>query len=99
MFSIIVAVLFAIRIYNNSVHCLPKTILSLFIKFAFLFSQNNLASLVRSWRWTLDIRNGYWTGLGLDWIRTHANFIEFGLDLDCKTLQNLGFGPDLDLVN
>jgi len=24
MFSIIVAVLFAIRIYSNSVHCLPK---------------------------------------------------------------------------
>jgi len=26
MFSIIVAVLFAIRIYSNSVHCLPKYI-------------------------------------------------------------------------
>jgi len=41
----------------------------------------------------------YWTGFGLDRIRTIANFVEFGLDPDCKTLQNLGSGPDLDLVN
>jgi len=31
-----------------------------------------------------------WTGLGLDWIRTIANFVEFGLDPECKALQNLG---------
>jgi len=37
-----------------------------------------------------------WTGLGFDWIRTIANFGEFGLDPDCKSLQNLGSGPDLD---
>jgi len=24
----------------------------------------------------------HWTGLGLDWIRTIANFVELGLDLD-----------------
>ena len=34
--------------------------------------------------------------IGLDWIRTIANFIEFGLDPDCKSPQNLGSGPDLD---
>jgi len=33
-------------------------------------------------------------GLDLDWIRTIANFVEFGLDPGCKSLQNLGSGPD-----
>jgi len=37
-----------------------------------------------------------WT---LDWIRTIANFVEFGLDPGCKSLQNLGSGSDLDWVN
>jgi len=32
-------------------------------------------------------RDGYWTGLGLDWIWTTTNFVDFGLDLDCKTLH------------
>jgi len=32
----------------------------------------------------------------LDWIRPIAKFVEFGLDPDCKSHQNLGFGPDLD---
>jgi len=32
-------------------------------------------------------------------IRTTENFDEFGLDPDCKTLQNLSSGPDLDSVN
>ena len=36
------------------------------------------------------------TGLGLDWIRSIANFVEFGLDPDCESLQNLGSKPDLD---
>jgi len=31
--------------------------------------------------------------------RTIANFVEFGLDLACKTLLNLGSGPGLDLLN
>jgi len=46
-------------------------------------------------------RDEHWTGLGLDWIRTIANFVEFRLDPDSKTLQNLGSGPgpDLGLVN
>jgi len=44
-------------------------------------------------------RDEHWTGLGLDWIRTIANFVEFGLEPDCKSLQNLGSGPDLDLVS
>jgi len=44
-------------------------------------------------------RDEHWTGLGLDWIWNIANFVEFGLDPDCRTLQNLGSGPDLDLVN
>ena len=35
-------------------------------------------------------------GLDLDWIRTVANFVEFGLDPECKALQNLGSGQDLD---
>jgi len=30
------------------------------------------------------------------WIRTIANFVEFGLDPKCKALQNLGSGQDLD---
>jgi len=41
-------------------------------------------------------RDEQWAGLGLDWIRTIANFVAFGLDQDCKSLQNLGTGPDLD---
>ena len=40
-------------------------------------------------RWALD----------RTWIRTIANFVEFGLHPDCKTLQNLGSGPDFDWVN
>ena len=44
--------------------------------------------------------NEYWTGLGLlDWIQTIANYVTFGLDPDCKSLQNLGSGQDLDWVN
>jgi len=39
------------------------------------------------------------TGLGLEWIRTIAKFVEFGLDPDCKTIPNLGWVPDLDVVN
>jgi len=38
-------------------------------------------------------------GLDLDWIRVIDNFVEFGLDPGCKTLQNLESGPDLDFVN
>jgi len=43
-------------------------------------------------------RDKHWTGLGLDWIRTIANFVEFRLDPNCKFLQNSGSGPDLDWV-
>jgi len=43
-------------------------------------------------RWALD-----WTWIGLD--PAIANFVKFGLDPDCKSLQNLGTGPDLDWVN
>jgi len=39
------------------------------------------------------------TGLGLNWIRTIENFVEFGLDPDCKSLQNFVSGPGLDWVN
>jgi len=39
------------------------------------------------------------TEKNLDWIRSIANFVEFGLDPDCESLQNLGTGPDLDWVN
>ena len=39
------------------------------------------------------------TGLDLDWIRTVANFVKFGLDPGCKSLKNLGTVPDLDWVN
>jgi len=35
----------------------------------------------------------------LDWIRTIANFVEFGLDPECKSFQNLGSESDFDLVN
>jgi len=41
-------------------------------------------------------RDEHWTGLGLGWTRTIANFVEFGLEPDYKSLQNLGSGPDLD---
>jgi len=44
-------------------------------------------------------RDEHWTGLALDWTRTIANFVGFRLNPGCKSLQNLGFGPDLDLVN
>jgi len=41
-------------------------------------------------------RDEHWTGLGLDWIRTITNFVKFGLDPGCKSLQNFrnrtGFG-------
>jgi len=43
----------------------------------------------------LQHRDEHWTGLGSDWIRI-ANFVEFRLDADYKSLQNLGSGPDLD---
>jgi len=52
-----------------------------------------------SLRSTTQTRHEHWTGLGLGWIRTIANFVEFGLDPGCKTLQNLGSRPDLDSVN
>jgi len=48
---------------------------------------------------SVGTRDENWTGLGVDWIRTIAHFVEFGLDLDCKILQNLGSGLDLDLDN
>ena len=30
-------------------------------------------------------RDEHFTGLGLDWIRTIAYFVEFGLDPECQT--------------
>jgi len=45
------------------------------------------------------LQRWHWTGLGLDWIWAIANVVEFGLDLDYKSLQNLGLGQDLDGVN
>ena len=41
-------------------------------------------------------RDEHFTGLGMVWIRSTANFVEFGLEPDCKSFQNLGTGPDLD---
>jgi len=41
-------------------------------------------------------RDEHWTGLGLDWIRSIANFAEVSIDPECKALQNLGSGQDLD---
>ena len=38
----------------------------------------------------------HWTGLGLDWIRIIAYFVEFGLDPSCKAFKKFGLGPDLD---
>jgi len=35
----------------------------------------------------------------MDWNQTIANFGEFALDPDCKSLQNIESGPDLDWVN
>jgi len=32
----------------------------------------------------LYIREEHWTGLGLDWIRAMTNFVDFGLDPECK---------------
>jgi len=36
------------------------------------------------WSWPMRARDEHWTGIGLDWIRTVTNFVEFGLDPDCK---------------
>jgi len=44
-------------------------------------------------------RDEHCTGLGLGWIQSIANFVEFGLDLYCKSLRHLGTGPDLEWVN
>jgi len=41
-------------------------------------------------------RDEHGTGLRLDWIRTIANVVEFGLGPDYKSLQNFGLGPDWD---
>jgi len=46
----------------------------------------------------LCCRDVHWSGLGLGWIRTAPNFIEFGLDPDCKSLEKLGPVSDLDWV-
>jgi len=35
------------------------------------------------------------TGLGLDWIRSEANFYGFALDLNRKPLQKFKIRPDL----
>jgi len=35
----------------------------------------------------------------LDWILAMPNFVESGLDPDCKTLEILGTVLDFDLVN
>jgi len=35
----------------------------------------------------LQTRDEHWTGLGLDWIQTLTNFVEFGLDPGCKALD------------
>jgi len=32
----------------------------------------------------VQTRDEHWTGLGLGWIQTMMNFVEFGLDPDCK---------------
>jgi len=29
----------------------------------------------------------HWSGLGLDWIRTMTNFVDFGLDPNCQLLH------------
>jgi len=43
-----------------------------------------------------NIRDEHRTGLGLDWIGTLVNFVNFGLDSDCKMLHEFrirtGFG-------
>jgi len=47
----------------------------------------------------LTSRNEHRTGLGLHRIQTETNFVEFGLDPDCKLFINSGFGPDLGRVD
>jgi len=41
-------------------------------------------------------RDEYWTELGLDWVWPMTNFVDFGLDPDCKMLHKFrirtGFG-------
>ena len=76
----------------------------------YLFSRpHKLSRIPRpSWqRWALDWTwiGLDWTGSGLwrillilDWIRTIANFVKFGLDPDCKSLHNFGTGPALNWV-
>jgi len=64
--------------------------------FGYPYPFANLLSCRISYRQT---RDEHWTGLGLDWIRTIANFVKFGSDQDCKSLPNLGTRLDLDWVN
>jgi len=58
-------------------------------------------------RWALfcisldtTFRDGHqWWALDGTWIGPIANFVEFGSDPGCKSLQNVGSGLDLDWVN
>jgi len=38
--------------------------------------------------WSICSRDEQWTGLGLDWIRTTTNVVDFGSDPGCKMHQN-----------
>ena len=60
-----------------------------------LFSEDSLLSL-SSFLNSAACKCGSAAEMDLDWIRTIANFVEFGLDPECKALQNLGSGQDLD---
>jgi len=40
-------------------------------------------------------KDEHWTGLGLEWMRTIANFVDIGLDPNCKSLENSVSGPDV----
>ena len=54
---------------------------------------------IDTWRCEILTRDEHWTGHGLGWTRTIVTFDKFGLDPDCKSLQNLGTRQDLDWVN
>jgi len=47
-------------------------------------------SFIHTHTYCLCARDEHWTELGLDWIWTVANFVAFGLDPVCNSLQNSG---------
>ena len=59
--------------------------MAIFVKDLAVSFEKNLATLPLLVVFTS--RDEHWTGLGLDWIGTLTNFVEFGLYPDCEMLR------------